>query len=247
MSTPFVIENRTLVAKDVVLTQNPNARLVLLWTRAQSLEALLPSNTDLVSRDRRLDEILDTLNAAAAGGSFAHAQNELERIDGRIRSSQSALRCSGFWASTRAAGATFVVGLSILTLYWLMREVGFKDWVEDDAQSVRLNIIENIVGATGWATVGFAPAFFVRKFIEAKLMSFENVARDLEAAHSAWHAGFAHAVICLLTILAFYFGVSYWQSDFGGFHNVLKPFTSLVPGLGLGLFAPSLFKLLVDR
>lgn len=232
----FVIKDGKVAPNDCALPEGVSPRLVELWDKAMMIQKLMPHPiaTHMVG-------ILSVLNATAAGGDVESGARELAEIEQRILHDQKELRGTIAKSDRSEVLLTALLGGIILIIYCSLRRADFVAVAGEDNQYI-LNVIQNSVGATGWAMVGFAPGLYVRRIYEMRTAPFGTVAERHARGTCPWHAALGNLLLAVILFGSIYVGVSFVKSGTVGWPNIEVPVSAFWPGVILGLTATRLAK-----
>lgn len=242
----FKIEKGKVVPEGTLADGLP-ADFVTLWDKAVAIQRLLPRPELIAESTEHLVSIVNALNAAAAGGDRSAAEVQLNLTETAVREGHAAI-------STRISKSNrweviFTVALSaaILALYILLRYFDFTN-VEDNDHSYQRNIYQNLIGATGWALLGFTVGLVIRRTYELRTAKFDSLAAGLakrvDHTDPLWRAG-GNLMIVGAAFLSVYLGIAFVSNSGLGWPNIELPRSSVLPGVLLGIVAPKLVKALL--
>jgi len=228
----FVIKEGRIAPVDGILPEGASPNLIELWEKADTIQKLVPE-----VMYTRLVEIRDTLNAAADGGDIEIEMRKLVKIERQIQSEQADLLKAARKSDMLEILLTLLWGILILIIYFALRAVGFVASGSPDAQYTK-NVIENLFGATGWATLGFSLGMLIKRVYWARTRSFADIAAEHAQRRSACRVALINMVIVVVTIGSIYFGIPFIEMTGLSWSIVEVPRSAFWPGIIFGLTAP---------
>ena len=242
----FNIENGK-VAPNETLEAGLAAEFVTLWDKADAIQKLMPKPERIAESTKYLIQIRDALNAAAAGGDLAVAEAQLKETETAIRENHASIRKNILRSDWCEIVVTVALSLAILGLYALLHQLGFSN-VEDNDLAYQLNVYQNLIGATGWALLGFTMGLIIRRVHELKTAKFDSLvarlAKNVGQTDPLWRAG-GNLLVVGAAFLSVYLGVAFVSDSGLGWPNIELPRSSVLPGVLLGIVTPKLVKALL--
>lgn len=240
-----VSDHQVVPTDDAVFSKATPAALVTIWDDVQRVQGLMPAEVVTPERYARLNRLAGALNKVADGGNVPAAKAEIETVEVEILESQRAVRKHMAKADWKEICWTLGAGIFCLAIYCLLRSNGFID-VPDGDTAYRRNLLQNSLGATGYAMLGFAVGLVLRRLYQMKNLPFSSLLERFRQGRRPILGAVGNLALVLAVCLSVLIGVEIVDTGNFGWPNIERPQSAIVPGLLIGLAGQKLLKLLFD-
>lgn len=240
-----ISDHHVVPTDDAMFSEATPAALVMIWEDVQRVQGLMPAEVVTPERHARLNRLAGALNMVADGGNMPAAKTEIDTVETEILEAQRAVRKHMAKAGWKEFFWTLGIGIVALAIHCLLRSNGFINVPDNDAAYWR-NLLQNTVGAAGYAMLGFTVGLGLRRLYQIKNLPYSSLLERFRQDRRPKLDAVGNLALVLAICASVLMGVEIVETGSFGWPNLENPPSSIIPGLLIGLAGQKVLKLLFE-